>query len=251
MHYFELVIHGVYTDLRTEVARRFLGFLWWVIEPVMFMAVFYVVFGLGMRQGGPDYAPFLLCGMVPWKWFDGSVRQAGISIVANANLIQQIFVPKYVFGLVQILSNSFKFLVVLTLLLLLVVLLGRRPSLEWLGLLPLILTQLVFILSVGLLLGALIPFAHDLKQVVDNVLMLMMFLSGIFFSAETLPDSIRPFFDYNPMVVIIESYRSIVLANHWPDWAALAYVLVVAAPMLLVGLFVLRRYDRQYPKFIF
>jgi lipopolysaccharide transport system permease protein len=116
MNYGELVLYGVYTDLRTEVARRFLGFAWWILEPVMYMAVFYLVFGLGLRQGGPDYVPFLLSGMVAWKWFDGSVRQASNCIVMNAGLIQQIFVPKYVFGLIQIFTNTFKFLLILVLL---------------------------------------------------------------------------------------------------------------------------------------
>ena len=85
----------------------------------MFMLVFYLVFGLGMRQGGPEYAPFLLCGMVPWKWFDGSVRQASTALVANVGLMQQVFVPKYILVLTQLVTNSVKFLIILSLLILL------------------------------------------------------------------------------------------------------------------------------------
>ena len=251
MRYLELVLFLVYTDLRTEVARRFLGFLWWILEPVMYMAVFYVVFEMGMRQGGPDYVPFLLCGMVPWKWFDGSVRQAESSILGNSSLMQQIHVPKVIFGLVQVLTNTFKFLVVLLLLVIFMISLGHHPSIAWFGLLPLALVQLFLIISAGLLLAALIPFAHDLKQVVDNLLMLMMFMSGIFFSTDAMPEEARKFIGLNPMVGLIEAYRDVLMHNHWPQWADLGYALMVSVPMLAIAITVISRYERHYPKLIY
>ncbi len=248
MKYSELVLYGVYSDLRTEVARRFLGILWWVLEPVMYMAVFYVVFGLGLRQGDANYVPFLLCGLVAWKWFDGSVRQASMAIQGNAGLIQQIFVPKYVFALIQVLSNTFKFLIVLMLFLGFLLLVGKKPSIEWLGLIPLLLVQLLLTLSLGLLLSALIPFALDLKQVVDNLLMLMMFMSGIFFDARQLPDTLRDVLQLNPMLQLIQGYRGVLLHNQWPDWLALCWVALAALPLLLMAVLILRRFERHYPK---
>ncbi|HUE92479.1 ABC transporter permease [Pseudomonas sp.] len=248
MNYREVLWYGVYSDLRTEIARRFLGFLWWIIEPVMYMAVFYVVFGMALRQGGDDYVPFLLSGMIAWKWFDGSVRQASVSIPMNAGLVQQIYVPKFLFGLIQIFSNTFKFLIVLLLLLGFLLVIGKRPSLHWFGLLPIILSQLLLITAFGLLLAALIPFAQDLKLVVDNLLMLMMFMSGIFFSADSVPESMRFVFELNPMVLVIGAYRAVLLSNQWPDWSDLCYVLLLALPVLLVAALVLRRNERRYPK---
>lgn len=247
----ELLFYGVYADLRTEVARRLLGFLWWIIEPVMYVAVFYLVFGLGLRQGGDDYVPFLLCGMVPWKWFDGSVRQASGALVANIGLMQQVFVPKHLLVLIQLITNTVKFLVVLLVLVAFVLVLGKHPSIEWLGLFPLIAAQFVLVVSLGLLLGAVIPFAQDLKQIVDNVLMLAMFMSGIFFNADTLPESWQGYFQLNPMVRIIDGYRDVLLHNRWPDWDGMGYVLLFSAPLLGLAMAILHRYERQYPKLIF
>lgn len=248
MNYWEIVLYGVRGELRTEVAKRLLGFLWWVIEPVMYMAVFYVVFGLALRQGGPDYVPFLLSGMIAWKWFDSSVRQASGSLGMNAGLIQQVYVPKCLFPLIQILGNSFKFLIVLALLLVFLLIIGKSPSLQWLALLPVILTQLMLITALGFLLAAIIPFAQDLKQVVDNLLMLMMFMSGIFFSADRVPESMRFAFELNPMVLLIAAYRDILLRGSWPDWASLGYVWLVVLPILLVATAIFRRFERHYPK---
>lgn len=248
MNYWEVVLYGVYGELRTEVAKRLLGFLWWIIEPVMYMAVFYVVFGLALRQGGPDYVPFLLSGMIAWKWFDGSVRQASSSLAMNAGLIQQIYVPKALFALIQILGNSFKFMIILGLLLIFLLVIGKSPGLEWLALLPVVLTQLVLIIALGFLLAAVVPFAQDLRQVVDNLLMLMMFMSGVFFDAQRVPESMRFAFELNPMVQVIAAYRDILLGGVWPDWAGLGYVWLVSLPVLMVALAIFRRFERHYPK---
>lgn len=248
MNYKEILLYGVYSDLRTEIARRFLGFLWWVIDPILYMGAFYVVFALALRQGGPEYVPFLLIGMIAWKWFDGSVRQASVAIVGNAGLIQQIYVPKTLFALIQILSNTFRFLIVLGLLLIFLLVIGKRPSLHWLALLPVMLTQLYLIMAVGLLLSGIIPLAQDFKQVVDNLLMLMMFLSGIFFTADRLPHTLRVIFELNPMVVLIEAFRDILLHNQWPDLTHLLYVVVVSTPILAFAVLFIRKNDRRYPK---
>lgn len=248
MNYREILLYGVYSDLRTEIARRFLGFLWWIIEPVMYMAVFYVVFGLALRQGDANYVPFLLSGMIAWKWFDGSVRQAGTALAANAGLLQQIHVPKYLFPLIQILSNTFKFLIVLLLLLGFLLVTGHKPTWSWFALVPVILTQLTLIIALGFLLASIIPFAQDLKQVVDNLLMLMMFMSGIFFNADHVPEALRPAFELNPMVLIISAYRIILLEGQWPQWSQLGYSLLFSAPLLITASLIFRRYERHYPK---
>jgi lipopolysaccharide transport system permease protein len=248
MKHKELILYSVYADLRTEVARRLLGFLWWILEPLMFMGVFYVVFGLGLRQGSENYVAFLLTGMVAWKWFDGSVRQCSSVIAMNAGMLQQVFIPKYALALIQILSNAFKFLIVLFLLLGLLWLMGHPPSWAWLFLPIVLVVQFLLIISVGFFLAAIVPFAQDLKQIVDNMLMLMMFMSGIFFNASSLPDNMQFYFHLNPMVAVIESYRAILLDAHAPDLKLLSNTLLTAVPLMCIGFYILHKYERRYPK---
>lgn len=248
MQYREMIIHSVYADLRSEIARRLLGFLWWILEPLMFMAVFYLVFGLGLRQGGEGYVAFLLTGMVVWKWFDSSVRQCSAVIAMNGGLIQQVYMPKYALALIQILGSTFKFSIVFVILLGLIWGLGNHPSVAWLYVPLLLLVQFFLITAIGFFLAAIVPFAQDLKQVVDNLLMLMMFMSGIFFSVDALPEEFERYFYLNPMAGLIESYRVVLLDGHAPNLSMLLESLLVALPFFLVGMFILRRYDRRYPK---
>lgn len=248
MRYSEILLYGVYSDLQTEVSRRFLGFLWWGIEPVLYMTTFYLVFGLALKQGEENYVLFLLTGLIAWKWFDGSVRLASIAINSNAGLAQQIYIPKYIFPLIPILSNTFKFLIVLAMLLGFLLLAGSSASWLWLGILPVMVCELILIISIGLLLAAIVPFAQDLKQIIDNLLTLLMFGSGIFFTPEHISERIKPLFEYNPMFLLISSYRNILLYNNSPRWDDLGYSILVSIPIFCTAYFLLLRFDRHYPK---
>lgn len=248
MKYAAIVLQSVAADLRSEIAKRLLGFLWWIIEPVMFMLMFYIVFGLGLRQGGENYVGFLLVGMVAWKWFDSCIRQASSVIAVNSGLMQQVYIPKYILVLIQILSNTFKFFIVLAILLALVSALGHPPNPAWFYLPVLLLVQLTLIISMSFFLAAVVPFAQDLKQVIDNLLMLMMFMSGIFFSVHSLAESIQPYFLINPMVGLIESYRAVLLEATAPDTMVLLEIVLTALPFFVVGFLILRIFDRHYPK---
>ena len=65
----ELVWYKAYADLRAEAARAYLGVLWWVLEPLLYICVFYVVFGILLDRGGQGFVSFMLCGLVVWRWF--------------------------------------------------------------------------------------------------------------------------------------------------------------------------------------
>ena len=78
-------------------------------------------------------------------------------------------------------------------------------------------------------------------MVVDNLLMLMMFMSGIFFSADQVPESMRAAFEFNPMVLLISAYRDVLLHNQWPRWGALGYCVALALPILGAALLILHK----------
>ncbi len=223
-HYLELIGYKAYAELRAEAARAYLGFLWWIMEPVLYMAVFYVVFGVLFQRGGEDFAPFLLCGLVVWKWFDSTVRSGANAISSNAGLMRQVYLPKFVFPSIVILVNTVKFLVVMGLLLLFLQVYGLPIFTSWLALPLLFATQMLLIAAVTLLAAAVIPFLPDLKLLIDNGLTLLFFLSGVFFGLDTIPEGLRPYFSLNPMATLIDGYRKVLLHGLWPDWHSLATV---------------------------
>ena len=249
-HYLDLIWYKSMAELRAEAARAYLGFLWWIVEPVMYMVAFYIVFALIFQRGGEDFVPFLLCGLVAWKWFGSTVSQCANSIPSNAGLMNQVYIPKYLFPAIVIIVGTIKFLVVLALLLVFLIVYGVSPSETWL-VVPFILgIQFILIAAVSGLVAAIVPVVPDIRLMLDNVLMLFFFLSGIFFDIKEVPEDIRSILLLNPMAVIIDSLRVALIDNQWPDMAALLLVLLFSlAALWLVGR-LLKRYDRIYPKIL-
>jgi lipopolysaccharide transport system permease protein len=212
------------------------------------MSVFYVVFGVVIQRGTEDFAPFLLCGLVTWKWFDGSVRQGCNAILVNAGLIRQVYLPKYILPATTILVITVKFAVVFALLLLFLVVYGFEPGWSWLTLPAVLLTQLAFISGCTLLAAAVVPFVPDLKVLIDNGLMLLFFLSGVFFDLNSAGEEIRLFLELNPMAVLIIEYRQVLMHGQMPSLPALGVIVGVSLLLAGGGLYLLKRLDRRYPK---
>ena len=100
--FWQLVIIKVRFNLRSEATQSYLSYAWWILEPLLQMGVYYIVFDILLRRGGEDFVPFLLCGIVPWLWFSRSVNNSSRSIVQGKGLISQTYLPKPFFPLVII-----------------------------------------------------------------------------------------------------------------------------------------------------
>ena len=247
-HYMELVWYKAYADLRVEASRGYLGIFWWALEPLLYMCAFYIVFGILFQRGGEDYIAFLLVGLVAWRWFDNTIKLGASSLVANMGLMQQVYIPKIVFPTVTIVTNTVKFLVVLTILLVFLLFYGIDPGITWLALPGLLAVQLLLIVASTWLVSVIVPFIPDIRVIIDSVLTLLFFISGIFFDIESLPVQLADYLRLNPMATLIESYRKVLVQGVWPDWGMLGVVVVFSVIVVLVSLRLHLRYDRQLAK---
>ena len=250
-YFVDLVLQKARAGLRAEASRGYLGVLWWVIEPVMYMGVFYIAFAHLLNRGDEKFVLFLLTGLIVWKWFHATLSTGASSLMANAGLMNQVYLPKIIFPLTQIAINTFKFLIILTLFLVFLLFTPTEVTPAW-GLLPLvILTQLLLIVAVTCLLAAIMPFFPDLRVILDNILMMLLFVSGIFFDIAALPPGIRGYLMLNPMAALISMYRMLLLGGVPPDWHQLFLVVLFSLIVLISALWLFRRFDRVYPKIIF
>jgi lipopolysaccharide transport system permease protein len=248
LHFFELVWFSTYAELRAERARSYLGFAWWLVEPAMMMGAFWLVFDRILGTGGPGYLPFLLIGLVVWQWFKSSVSHAGLAIWMNLALVHQVRMPVLVFPLVHLLSDALKFVCVFMLLLALLWLVGYPPNPAWLSL-PLLLTCVAgCAFGGGLLLAAFMPLLPDLRFVIEQVLSVAMFLSGVVFALERVPAPYAQWLAWNPLAVLLQALRGVLLAGQWPDWTMLARVGVLALSLAALGVLSVQRLAPRYPK---
>lgn len=249
-YFFDLVFQNAISGLRAEASRGYLGVLWWVIEPVMYMGIFYIVFAHIFNRSDEKFIMFLLTGLIVWKWFQATINTGSNSLIANASLMNQVYLPKIVFPLTIIAINTFKFLIVLILFLTFFQFTSISPSIAWTFLPVLILTQLLLIAAVASLFAAIMPFFPDLRVILDNILMMLFFLSGIFFDITKFPMSIQGYLWLNPMATLITMYREILLNGIPPDWLQLFLIMSFSFSILLLAVWLFNHFDRIYPKII-
>lgn len=248
MRFLELLWFSAYAELKAESARSYLGFLWWLLEPAMFMAVFYVVFGVLLGNRSPDFIPFLLIGLTFWQWFKSCVSHGSFAIWLNVPLMRQVRLPVLLFPLTAVLSDTLKFFFIFAVLLTLLWLGGRGPSMAYLALPAVFAVELLLAAGCALIAAAIVPFVPDVRFVIENALMALMFMSGVVFSLETLPEPYRTWMAWNPVVGVLESARDILMRGQWPDWGLLAQAGIGACVLLAIGTVFIVRLAPRYPK---
>ncbi len=249
--YWALVVYKTYADLRAEAARTYIGVMWWVLDPIASMFVYYIVFGFLFDRGGVDYVQFLFVGIVSWRWFNTSLMKGSNCLINTRSLMRQVYIPKTVFPIVALLVDTFKFLIVLVILVIFLMVTGAPVTAAYFALPLVIVIQGLFIAGVTLPVSALTPFFPDIRMVVDNLVRLWFFMSGIFYDIGEFSESTQRLFRLNPMAVIIQWYRDIMLRGTLPDLGSLATVLVVSVVLTSFGWWLIRRFDFDYPKIAF
>jgi lipopolysaccharide transport system permease protein len=248
LHYIELILFSTYAELRAERARSYLGLVWWVLEPAMMMATFYLVFSVVLKTGQPDYVPFLLVGLTLWQWFKSCVSHGGYAIWTQLNLVRQVRLPVQVFPSVQILADTVKFICILFLLLVILWCSGHPPNMAYFALIPVLLVELVFAAGAAYVVAALVPLLPDLRFVIEQFLTVLMFLSGVVFALDAVPQPLRHVIALNPIAELIDAGRGILLNARWPDWYALGRVALVSLALYALGLFLIARLTPRYVK---
>lgn len=222
MKLLELIRVKTILNLRREASINYLSYLWWVVEPLMHMVVYYLVFSFLLSSGTENYVVFLLTGLIPWLWFSKTISHATNSIIQGRQLMSQVHIPKIFFPMVCLFQDAVKQVFVFLLLLLFLILYGIPPTWYWLGLVPVALVQsLVTVLGASLV-AVLIPFVRDLKFLVPTLLQFIMFSSGIFYSHDRISIKYHELFFLNPMALLLKNYRDLLLNQQWPDWTSLA-----------------------------
>lgn len=249
-HYWNLVLYQTWADLRVEARRYYISYVWWILEPLLEMGVFYLVFAVLLERGGPNFVQFLLVGLVAWKWFGTTSQHCCNALTGAKGLINRAALPKVIFPTVVILRDTFKAGIAMLMVWGFVVASGFPPNTAYHALPVILLTQLLLVAAVGYVLAAAVPFVPDLTFLVTLILRMVFFLSGVFFSPERIPPEYQTYFFLNPVARLIDDYRGVLLHGQWPEWEPL---LVIALASLLVILFavrLMRRFETSYPRIL-
>jgi len=247
-HYRELFSTLVWRDVKVRYKQTLVGVLWAVIQPLMLMIIFSLVFGkfAQFSSEGLPYPLFVYSGLLPWTYFAAALGQSGGSIVGNANLISKVYFPRVVLPLaasaVPAVDLGISFLVLLGLMAYFGVGLSVTAVL-----LPVFLA-LAFLtaVGVGLVLSALHVRYRDVPYATPFLIQMWMWLTPVAYAVTALPERYEWIFALNPMVGVINGFRWALLGTPAPDAGQLLVSVVAAAVFFVGGLAYFRRSE---PKF--
>ncbi len=246
--FINIVTFHALAELRSEATRTYAGYLWWILEPLLSLAVYYVAFKYIFHRETENFAIFLFSGIIVYRFFSGTVTRSATSISGNQGLMQLVYIHKSIFPISVLLVNLVKFLVTVLLVMVIVWLCGIAPSYSYIALPVLIFVEMLFIAGVSMICAAITPFFPDFKLILNTLMQLLIFLSGVFYDTSTLSPRLRNIINLNPVAVLVEQFRGILLNGKWPVFQPLGFAFFESIIFIAIGWFLIHKYNRYFPK---
>jgi lipopolysaccharide transport system permease protein len=239
--------------LKSQANTLVLSYLWWVLEPLLFVALFYFVFKYVLYRGSEDFFLFLMVGKIPFLWFSKAVNSGANSIVQNKGLIMQRVIPKVIFPLVNCQEAFYKQLFAFSVLIIFLVFNGHTNFQNWWQLIPLILLQYILIVGVASFFAVFVTLARDFTVIIAMFMMALMFTSGIFWDINLIQDQSMKelLLTLNPLAALIDGYRQVLIYDNTLNIKYMVAVLVWGLMSLSVGAYCLNRYSNTLTRRLF
>ncbi|MCA1708544.1 MAG: ABC transporter permease, partial [Actinobacteria bacterium] len=197
----------VSSSLRTENSNTVFGFFWWVLDPLLQMAVYVIFIGVLLSRGGPDYPIFILTAIISWELLVKATQGSAAATLRKERAMRQVAFPKAILPLSEVIGAGAHFVFAFGVLLIVAVPFGIYPSASALLVIPIALVQLTLTTGIALFISALNVFFRDTTRIITYVFRMGFFLSPALYPASIVPDRFRPIYDLNPFVTLFDAYR--------------------------------------------
>lgn len=241
-----LIRQLVSRDFKTKYKRSVLGVLWSLLNPILTMTVQYIVFSNLFRSDIPNFALYLIIGIVCYNFFSESTSMTLTSIVGNAGLITKVYMPKYIYPFSRTVSSTVNLLFSLIPLFGVMLLTGTpvRPAVL---LLPFgLLCLFLFSLGIGMLLATAMVFFRDTQFLWGIVCMLWMYLTPIIYPESIIPAQYMTLYRCNPLYHVIRFIRTVLMDGISPEPMAYALCLLSSCIPLLLGVLVFWKKQNEF-----
>ncbi len=243
-------------DVKVRYKQSLLGVAWAVIQPLVTMLVFALLFGLllGRRDmptpEGVPYALSTYCALVPWQLFARALGSSGDSLVANQNLITKVYFPRLIAPVAPILAALVDFALAFAVLVGMLLFWGVAPGPAILALPLFVALALASALSVSLWLSSLNALYRDVRHAIPFLVQIWLFATPVLYTTQSVladqPGWVRWVYGVNPMAGVAEGFRWALLGAPPPDWSAVAASVAAVLALLAGGLFWFRRMERSF-----
>ena len=250
-----LIRYLVQADIRKKGADTLLGNLWWVLDPLLQMAVYVVLISVVFDRGVEDYPIFIFAAILPWKWFQSTVQDAITSVTGADRLIRQIQFPKLVLPVASAFAGVVNFAFgLIPLVALMLILFQHRLSVTLLLIPVIAVVQFVFNVAVAVGLSAINVFYRDVGNLSRHALRLWFYLSPGLYAIDLLRNEtahipvVGELLLANPFAILFTAYRDVIYSEVPPDWSALGALLAASLVLLALTTLLFKRAEPSFAK---
>jgi ABC-2 type transport system permease protein len=237
-------------DLRVRYSTSALGYLWSILDPLAMSAIYWFVFTLVFDRsvGQEPYIVFLLCGLLPWMWFNGAVGDSTRAYLKDAKLIRSTRIPRTIWVARLVLSKGIEFVASIPVLAVFAIVAGAELHWEAVFFVLGIVIQAVLTLGAGLLVAPAVVFFRDLERATKLALRFLFYASPVIYGLSDLGKlGLETVAAFNPLAGIFSLYRAAFFPEQL-DWFAVAVSAAMSVVILLLGILVFRRTERAVLK---
>ena len=239
--YRELAVALFWTHLKLRYVGSFLGFMWTMLNPILYILTYWIVFSYIIRMGLPNYPLYLIPGFLAWNFTFGSILNASESILQSTHLITKIAFPIEILTITSVAVSLFDFLISLAIYIIAVIVFTSSLSLTAFALPLVVILQTIFTIGIALLVACGSVFFRDIPKLIPVLGTMMFFLTPIFYTLDLVPDSLQIIIKLNPMTHIVTLYHSILYYNTLPNLTYFISTFLIAVISFIIGAFIFNR----------
>jgi len=242
------IIGSVKREFQSRYRNSLLGAAWTVLNPLAMIIVYTVIFSQVMKarlpgvENGFAYSIYLCAGVLTWGLFAEITGRGQNVFLEHANLIKKINFPRICLPIIVVLNASVNFAIIFGLFIAFLVFSGNFPGISFVAFIPVLLTQIVFAIGLGIVLGVLNVFFRDVGQFFSVLLQFWFWLTPVVYTASILPSYVQRYIQWNPMTPLINAYQDILVYAQWPRWDALLLPLLVGIMLCALGMRLFRKH---------
>lgn len=254
--YRELLYFLVWRDIKVRYKQTALGVAWIVLQPVVSMVIFSLLFGqlLNVPSGDVPYPIFAYAALLPWNYFAGALTRSSQSLVGSAHLITKVYFPRLIIPISGVLSGLVDFAIAFLVLIGLMVFYGITPTLAVLLLPAFLLLAVLTALGFGLWLGALNVRFRDVNYLVPFLVQIWMYLTPVIYGSTLIPERFRFLLALNPMTGVVEGFRWALLGERLAETQSPGLLFLISIGITVVvlvsGAVFFRRTERTFADII-
>ena len=250
--YNSYIIYAAKASLKSELDGSRIGWIWWILEPIIFMLIYMFVFSAVFKRTTEYLVAFIFIGTSLWRFFNLTVQSSAQLIKRNRNVISKIYLPKFSLVLIQMIANGVKLFFSFVIVVGLMAFYHITPSLHMFQLIPVVALLFLLTFGISLLVMHIGVYFEDFANFLRPAFQLLFYASGVFYPLSRVWDetTVNIIHWLNPIALILNESRNALLYKETSNWIVLLCWGLIGTLIIAISLSMIYRRENEYVKLV-